>query len=1310
MTEAHVLSILRNRYSQGQIYTRIGSVLVNINPYTPLPLYSQSLISRITSGSNSLAEPHIYQVAFAALSALLDSGKSQSILITGESGSGKTEAAKHCLRLLAETAGSELAAEGKILLATPLLEALGNAKTVRNENSSRVGKWTEVAFGSNGEIIGAEIKNFLLEKTRVVHQAKGERNFRIFYQLMAHKAVLPELSLDLCEQWRYLNPVPLRADQETQGFTDVQQAAVGLSIGSWKDYLAVLAAILHIGNLRFQVGEKGCEIERNAHFAAVCRLLGVTEELLQQTLCYKTLCLAKETIHKAYTPPQAQEAADNLSKSLYVSLFLHLLDSINSQLTACAPSTASIGVLDIYGFEILPCNSFEQLCINYANEKLQQYFVQCLFKEEEDVYETEGVEFDPVAFPDNLPILALIEGGKGSLLYLINDEITLQRGSDEALLRRFYGEGERNEAFKSEFRSNSQFLVRHYSGEVTYDISGFLAKSKDQLSEDLLALLSSSTVPFLPATASTHMHESKKSIGIQFKEELDALLGSLADFAPHFVRCIKPNSLCQPLGFEGALVLHQLRCLGLVEAGKILQTGFPFKVEHREFVRRYRGIGPAVRAPNPKALCKRLVEAVAEAEAGFRVGKTMVLFGFRQHRALERLRNVAIEKTVLRIQTRYRQYKARKLLKELKTALPDIQAGLTLRNIDQIKAILLQYAHLQFEMRSYVQLKALCREIEGQQQIDADFQLVLSRQGSPEAKIEELEALLAQAGQLTYQSVCLSQAQELLSRGNSIRSARIALTRLLENSLSPWELKATLSAIRGKGLEQYLAGLFETAEAAVQRSERETGFRQFLLTALETGALKAIPPDEDFKLALKQLKSALDKANLPFQDPQTETVFQAVQLLYNFRQAALSQNWTQLETLLKEVSSNSLLREVQDLAVARQTLAERVSGAELLSRLQAAVTAKEISTVEMVWKQVSAMQLPVSVALQSSVKTLLDWLDSLETRIEQCGSDPALIDIILSDCAAKKIDTPAVGKLRAKKAALAGFEQAAALALNLLNLPLMRQTLQIARQLDFTAHPLVAEINRLLYEVNEITLVRWQYDVAVKVGDKALMLERLLALRDLQWRANSSAYEWTRYPRLRTPEDWAAKKWVGRDNLARGMLRHSKHLLPQSLSVLRSTKLEKQAVDLFKSLLTIMGDRIAHNDLVGEVLDVLLAGLRSKEIREELYLQVMKQLTGNEDGASERKGWEVLSLCLRCFSHPALDCYLHSFIRTESPDSENLLRLMYAAQIQPIATEPTREWVASHLKLSWTTGFPSVTYSPQTHPELTNYTPRVRDF
>lgn len=1247
-------------------------------------------------------------MAFAALAALLDSGKSQSILITGESGSGKTEAAKHCLRLLAETAGSELAAEGKILLATPLLEALGNAKTVRNENSSRVGKWTEVAFGSNGKIIGAQIRNFLLEKTRVVHQAKGERNFRIFYQLMAHKAALPELALDLCEQWRYLNPVALRDDQETQEFMQVEQAALGLNIGCWKDYLAVLAAILHIGNLRFRVSENGCEIEANAHLTAVCRLLGIAENLLQQTLCYKTLCLAKETIHKAYTPSQAQEAADNLAKSLYISLFLHLLDSINSQLTASSSSTASIGVLDIYGFEILPCNSFEQLCINYANEKLQQYFVQCLFKEEEDVYETEGVDFDPVTYPDNLPILALIEGDKGSLLYLINDEITLQRGSDEALLRRFYAEGERNEAFKSEFRSNSQFLVRHYSGEVAYDISGFLAKSKDQLSEDLLALLSSSTVSFLPATASIHMHESKKSIGIQFKEELDALLGSLSDFTPHFVRCIKPNSLCQPLGFEGALVLHQLRCLGLVEAGRILQNGFPFKVEHREFVRRYRGIGPAVRAPNPKALCKRLLETVGD--TGFRVGKTMALFGFRQHKALERLRNEAIEKTVLRIQTKYRQYKARKLLKELKTALPDIFAGLNLHNLEEIKAILLQYAHLQFEMQSYIQLKALSRKIEGEKRIDADFQQVLSRQDSPEAKIEELEALLTQAGQLTYQSECISQAREVLNQGNSIRSARKALARMLENSLSPWELKATLSDIRGKGLEKYLEGLFETAEAAVQRSERETGFRQFLLTALEAGALKAIPPDEDFKLALEQLKSALNKAVLPFQDPQTETVFQAAQLLYEFRQAVFGQNWTRVETLLKEVSSNSLLREGRDLAVARQILAERVSGEELLSRLQVAVTAKDISTVELVWQQVSALQLPVSVALQAAVKTLLDWLDTLETRIEQCGADPILIDMILSDCAAKKLDTPAVGKLKAKKAALVELEQGAALALNLLSLPLMRQTLQLARQLDLTAHPLVSEINRLLYEVNEITLVRWQYDVAVKLGDKALMLERLLALRDLQWRTNCSAYEWTRYPRLRTPEDWAAKKWVGRDNLARGMLRHSKHLLPQSLSILRSVKLEKQALDLFKSLLTIMGDRIAHNDLIGEILDVVLAGLRNKDIREELYLQVMKQLTGNEDGSSVRRGWEMLSLCLRCFSHPALDCYLHSFIRTESPDSDSLLRLMYASQIQPIANEPTREWVASHLKLSWMTGFAPVTYSPQSHPELVNYTPRVRDF
>jgi hypothetical protein len=471
-----------------------------------------------------------------------------------------------------------------------------------------------------------------------------------------------------------------------------------------------------------------------------------------------------------------------------------------------------------------------------------------------------------------------------------------------------------------------------------------------------------------------------------------------------------------------------------------------------------------------------------------------------------------------------------------------------------------------------------------------------------------------------------------------------------------------------------------------------------------------IPPDEGFKLTLLQLKSALDKAIPPFQDPQTETIYQSAQLLYEFRAAVIGQNWTDIEALLKTSHSNSLLRDLKDFAVVRQALAERLSGEELISRLQTAVTDKDIGAVQLTWQQICSLQIPVSVGLQSAVKTLLDWLDTLETRIEQAASDPALIAAILSDCAAKKIDTPAVSKLREKHAALAGFQLEAALALNLLSLPLMRKTLQIAKQLDLTSHPLVAEINRLLYEVNEITLLRWQYDVAVKIGDKALMLERLIALRDLQWRTNSSAYEWTRYPRLRSPEDWAAKKWVGRDSLARGMLRHSKHLLPQSLSILRSAKLEKQALDLFKSLLTIMGDRIAHNDLIGEILDVVLTGVRGKEIREELYLQIMKQLIGNEDGVSVRKGWEMLSLCLRCFSHPALDCYLHSFIRTESPDSENLLRLMYAAQVQPLGTEPTREWVAAHLKLPWMTGFPSVTYSPQSHPELTHYTPRVRDF
>ena len=1273
-----------------------------MNPYTPLPLYSQSLISRVTSGTGG--EPHVYEVAFTALRSMMESGKSQSILITGESGSGKTEAAKQCLRLLAEAAGSELAVEEKLLLATPLLEALGNAKTVRNENSSRVGKWTEVEFGGNGRIIGAKIRNFLLEKTRVVRQDQGERNFRIFYQMMAHKEELPELGLDAASQWRYLNPVSLLTDHEYDNYTEVLQAAASLHT-NWSQILSTLSVILHLGNLQFQPTDSGCTIIPSVHLVTICRLLGVTEPDLTQTLCHKTLFLAKETIHKGHNVAQAQETADNLSKALYVSVFLEVLEGINGQLVAGSEGTAVIGVLDIYGFEIFARNSFEQFCINYANEKMQQYFVQCLFKEEEDVYETEGISYDSVSYADNLPILSLIEGGQSSLLYIINDEITLQRHSDDSLLRRFYTDNHENPAFKGDFRgtNSTQFLIQHYSGEVVYDITGFMMKSKDQLSEDILTLLRKSSI-------STHLHQSKKSIGIQFKEELDGLLTELNHFSPQFIRCIKPNSQYTALGFEGSLVLQQLRCLGLLEAGKILQMGFPFKLEHREFVWKYKVIALNLRAANPKLLCKRIIDSLETTENEYRIGKTLVLYSFKLNKMLEKRRFAAIESVVVRIQKEYRKYKAVKLRKTLKLAIPELKSGLKSSNIEEIREILLKFGHLPCELAAYGELKRRLKTLEGEKRIDTDFERVLGREDSPENKVKELETLIEQGKQMTYQSVYLVQASEVYTLGTEIHSARLTLQRLLSNNDLGWELQSALSTYQSKGLASYLGDLFPLAQTTLQKDQQESGLRQFLLDILETGAVRQFPVNEECKLALGQLKAALDKAHPPFLRGGTEEIVEAAKVVYELRRCVMAEDWKGTESLIKDASKHSLLRTLPDLPIIHQRLSDCVNTDDLISRLQIAVREKDLSTVEMMWTQVVAAKVEVGSEVRREVETMLAWVETLETRIEQAGSDPTLIDMILQDCEAKKISSPLIPKLLAKKSSISAFQPEAALSLNLLSLPLMRQVLQSARELDLLSHPFVTEINRMLYEVNEMTFVRWQYDAAVKLNDKGLMLERLMALRDFQWRSNSAAYEWTRYPRLRTPEEWASKKWVGRESLAKGMLRHSKHLLPQSLSILRSTKLEKQSLDLFKSLLTITGDRVAHNDIVGEILDFLLTGLRNRELREELYLQIMKQLTGNEDGTSLRKAWDLLALCVRWFNHPALDCYLHAFVRTECQESESLLRVMYAAQVQPMEGEPTREWVAAHLKLKWVVSFPTVTYSPETHPSLTTYAPRVRDF
>lgn len=646
----------------------------------------------------------------------------------------------------------------------------------------------------------------------------------------------------------------------------------------------------------------------------------------------------------------------------------------------------------------------------------------------------------------------------------------------------------------------------------------------------------------------------------------------------------------------------------------------------------------------------------------------------------------------------------------MKAAAPELTSALQSSDIEYIRSILLKYSHLRFETHALRRLKDLATALTEECRIDEDFTRLLAEQ-RPEAVLEEMENVVEKAVKLRYRSPLIADCEARITLAKAIKSARLSLQRLTETHPSAWELRTTLSAVAEQGLEAHVSEQYTAAQALLERLEREAGLKQFILSLLQSGALSQYPPTDEYRLALAQLQSALGKAAAgePFASVETEAVYRVGEVLYRFRSAVLDGDWQRAEALMKDVTAHKELRELQDLAIVRERLAARESESTLQSRLVAAVQSQDVESIRILLSKVSSSSSSVTASLVAAAESVLRDYDAIEAKAASAGADLPRIDEVLAECQSKGVSSSAVTALAQKKRDIESFVGEASLALNLMSLNRLRTALNRAKELGIEKHPLIDEITYILYDTKESTLARWQYEAAVKLGDKALILDRLLSMRDLQWRSNSASYVWTRYPRLRSPEEWAASKWLGRDVLAKGMLKHSKHLLPTSLTIVRSGKHEKLALDLFKSVLTVMGDRVAHNDIVGEVLDILVTGVRVRELREEIYLQLLKQLTKNDDEGSIRKGWDLLAVCLRCFFHQSLDCYLHSFIRTEAPDPEKLLRLMYYTQVQPLGEEPSREWVARYLKMAWDVSFTEVVYSVSSHPALTHYSLRLKD-
>ncbi|XP_020938333.1 unconventional myosin-VI isoform X9 [Sus scrofa] len=664
LNEATLLHNIKVRYSKDRIYTYVANILIAVNPYFDIPkIYSSETIKSYQGKSLGTMPPHVFAIADKAFRDMKVLKLSQSIIVSGESGAGKTENTKFVLRYLTESYGTGQDIDDRIVEANPLLEAFGNAKTVRNNNSSRFGKFVEIHFNEKSSVVGGFVSHYLLEKSRICVQGKEERNYHIFYRLCAGASedIRERLHLSSPDNFRYLKAGslkdPLLDDHGDFIRMCTAMKKIGLDDEEKLDLFRVVAGVLHLGNIDFEEAGStsgGCNLKNKSTQALeyCAELLGLDQDDLRVSLTTRVMLTtaggAKGTVIKVpLKVEQANNARDALAKTVYSHLFDHVVNRVNQ----CFPFETSsyfIGVLDIAGFEYFEHNSFEQFCINYCNEKLQQFFNERILKEEQELYQKEGLGVNEVHYVDNQDCIDLIEARLVGILDILDEENRLPQPSDQHFTSAVHQKHKDHFrlsiprksklAIHRNIRDDEGFIIRHFAGAVCYETTQFVEKNNDALHMSLESLICESRDKFIRELfeSSTNNNKDTKqkagklsfiSVGNKFKTQLNLLLDKLRSTGASFIRCIKPNLKMTSHHFEGAQILSQLQCSGMVSVLDLMQGGFPSRASFHELYNMYKKYMPDKLARlDPRLFCKALFKALGLNEIDYKFGLTKVFF------------------------------------------------------------------------------------------------------------------------------------------------------------------------------------------------------------------------------------------------------------------------------------------------------------------------------------------------------------------------------------------------------------------------------------------------------------------------------------------------------------------------------------------------------------------------------------------------------------------------------------------------------------------------------------------------------------
>ncbi|XP_077313457.1 myosin-10-like isoform X6 [Lithobates pipiens] len=918
LNEASVLHNLKDRYYSGLIYTYSGLFCVVINPYKNLPIYTEQIVEMYRGKKRHEMPPHIYAISETAYRSMLQDREDQSILCTGESGAGKTENTKKVIQYLAHVASSHKGRkehtapnssimsygelEHQLLQANPILEAFGNAKTVKNDNSSRFGKFIRINFDVAGYIVGANIETYLLEKSRAIRQAKDERTFHVFYQILAGAGehVKTDLLLEGFNQYRFLSngnvTIPGQQDKEIFHETMESMKIMGISHEEIMSMLRMVSAVLQFGNIVFRKERNTDQASMPDNTAAqkLCHLLGLNVTEFTRAILMPKIKVGRDYVQKAQTKEQADFAVEALAKALYERLFRWLVHRINRALDRTKRQGASfIGILDIAGFEIFELNSFEQLCINYTNEKLQQLFNHTMFILEQEEYQREGIEWNFIDFGLDLqPCIDLIErpANPPGVLSLLDEECWFPKATDKSFVEKVIQELGTHPKFQKprQLRDKADLSIIHYAGKVDYKADEWLMKNMDPLNDNVATLLHQSTDKFtgelwkdvdrivgldqmsgMSDMTFGSSYKTKKgmfrTVGQLYKESLAKLMSTLRNTNPNFVRCIIPNHEKRAGKLEPHLVLDQLRCNGVLEGIRICRQGFPNRIIFQEFRQRYEILTPNAIPKgfmDGKQACAIMIKALELDPNLFRIGQSKIFFRAGVLAHLEEERDLKITDIIVLFQAAARGYLARKAF------IKKQQQMSALKVVQRNCAAYLKLRHWQW-WRLFTKVKPLLqvtRQDEVMQAKVVELQKVKDNQVKAEQELKDMGSKYQQL--MEEKSILAEQLQaetELFAEAEEMRARLAAKKQELEEILHDLESRVEEEEERNLQLQNEKKKMQTHVQDLEEQLEEEEAARQKLQLEKVTTESKLKKMEEDI-LLLEDQNAKLSKERKLLED------------------------------------------------------------------------------------------------------------------------------------------------------------------------------------------------------------------------------------------------------------------------------------------------------------------------------------------------------------------------------------------------------------------------------------------------------------